>query len=238
MAAAAYDQTVPVNYSANATPAANTSASQGYQDAITQQLAALSAPTDANSATVLAQTNPFDVATERGLQQNQNDLAEAAYAGGNVDTGDAEIQQQQAREAASQAEATNTGNVVANSEAERLAQQQALLGLGTNSALQQQQVTNQANQFGDQLGLNYNQLAENQNQYAGGLDYQNSALAQNNAQFGVTANQNQESIANQLALGQGQLALGQGQLGLGYYNTNAQTDIANQTAIANLLAGM
>src|SRR4051812_33972239 len=99
--------------------AANTATTQNYQDAITQQLAGLNKPVDANSAVVRSQTDPYRLATERGLAANQKQLAESAYARGDASTGGAAQAQQSARENASVAEAQNTGNVVGTAEAQR-----------------------------------------------------------------------------------------------------------------------
>jgi hypothetical protein len=200
---------------------ANTATSDNYQTQINQQLSQLSQPVDPNSAVVRGQTDAYHVASQRGLAANEGALAESAYAGGNTETGGYGEQQQQAREAASAAEGTNTGNVMATAEAQRKQEQENLLGLGTQAGLQQQGITNQAGQFGGQLGLNEQQLA------------------QANSEFGTTSAQNQQSINNALENARAQTALGYHSVDtqattagnntdLGYYNT--QQNIASQQA--------
>lgn len=219
----AYTDLTNVNYTAPATTPASTATTQQYQDQINQQLSRLSQPTDPNSAAIRAQTDPYAVATQRGLRQNQAAIAEANYAGGNTNTGANAEMQQQARENASTAIANNTANVMATAEAQRQQEQEDLLGLGAGTSVQQQQVTNQADQFGNQLGLNYAQLGEEHNAGAAGINYENAALAQNNAQFQTTSNLNQQSINNALAIAKMQNDLG-------YYSTDVSNNGANYRA--------
>lgn len=176
-------------YAAN-TATANTAPANGYQAAINQQISQLSAPTTANSAPVQAQTDAYHVTSQRNLAANRDALAQQAYAGGTLNTGGYGQQQQAAREASDAAEGTNTANVMKDAETQRLAALDSDLGLGQTGALQQQQLTNQANQYGSTLGLSYDQLAAQKAAQQAAINAQLKIASDQNAlgYFGVNTN--------------------------------------------------
>jgi hypothetical protein len=233
----------PINYGTQPTAAANTNQTNLYQQQIQQQLQNTANPVTANNPIVRAQTDAYDISSNRGLAQNRNALAQQAYAGGNLSGGGYGVQQQAAREAAAAARAANVGQVMSTEEGRRQQAQQQFMNMGQSGSLQQQQVTNQAGQAGDALRLNYNQLAQRANEISQQTGLSLDQLAEQGRLGDASNALKQQEINNQLELGRGQLDLGKGQLGvagrnvdLGYYNTNTNADLQQQQ-INNALLG-
>jgi hypothetical protein len=184
---------VPVNYSANATPAASTATSDDYQNAISGQIKQLSQPTDPNSAVVRSQTDAYNIQSNRDQAAARNAAAQSAYASG--DMSGAPRAAERIAENAAAGRATNTAGVMATAEAQRQANLNAMMGLGTSAALQQQGITNQAGQFGDQLALNYAQLGEAHN--AGAAN-----LGERASEFGTTADLQRQAMLQAMKIAQ------------------------------------
>jgi len=209
----------PQGYQPTYAQAANTGSADQFQQRISSQLDTLQQPVSANSDVVRAQTDPFRVAMSRALAGNRDALAEQSYASGNLGSGGYDQQQQRAREDASNAIATNQGQVMATAEAQRQSQLANLLGLGQSGALQQEGITNQSNQFNSTLGLNAAQLNAQSGLAA-------AQLAANQQQFGVTSGQNQQALNNALEIARMQNALG-------YYQSDNSRGLGEDQLYAN-----
>lgn len=128
------------------------------QAAILKQLGTLQNPTDPNSATVKAITDPYHLQSQIGLEGTRRALAEQAYAHGNLNTGGYAGSQIAAVEKAGADEANFTGQTVATQEAQRQAMLMNILGLGNNVNQFSQQLSATQKNFADQLAQNDRQF--------------------------------------------------------------------------------
>lgn len=150
------------------------------QAAILKQLGTLQNPTDPNSGTVKAITDPYHLQSQRGLEDTRRALAEQAYANGNMNTGGYAGQQIKAVEDAGAAEANFTGQTVATQEAQRQQMLMQMLGLGNNVSQFSQTLSATQKNFAEQLAQQDKQfaatLAQNVAQFGQSMGYQYSLL--------------------------------------------------------------
>lgn len=156
-----------------------------FGDSIRAQLLALlnQAPVDANDPDIAPAIAANKVSSERSLQAENDQIAEAAYAQHLGGSGSTQASMQAARENTGAAEGAFSGNLVAQQALARRAQITQLLqvGAGVMTADQQQQLQAQIAAIDAQL---QQESISNQNsQYYSGLDL-------NANQFDVTANRN------------------------------------------------
>lgn len=165
-------------------PANNSPFLQSLQQALTSQIGTLSDPNQAgaNSPWVQPAIQANHLATQRGLQDTNNQLAEAAYASGvnPSQSGSLATAQQRAAENAAANEANFTGQAVQNQSGLNMSALMNLLGIGggqlssaNNTLTQQQALANQFQLGNNGLGLGYSQLT-NANQQGNnqlGLNY-------------------------------------------------------------------
>lgn len=171
------------------TSSSNDPMQAAVQAAILKQLSTLQTPTDGDSSTVHAITDPYHLQNQRGLEATRRALAEQAYASGNLNTGGYGQSQIKAVEDAGANEANFTGQTVATQEAQRMAMLQNILGLGNNSSQFTQQLNATQKNFADQLSQQDRQfaatLAQNVAQYGQSLGYQYALLDWSKTQGGI-----------------------------------------------------
>lgn len=159
------------------------------QAAILKQLATLQTPTDPNSATVHAITDPYKIESQRGLEATRRALAEQGYANGNLDTGGYQQSQISAVEHAGANEANFTGQTVATQEAQRQTMLMNMLGLGQNASQFDKTLSTTQKNFADQLAQQDKQfsatLAANIKQFGETIGYQYALLDWSKTQAGI-----------------------------------------------------
>jgi hypothetical protein len=130
-----------------------------FRQGLLTRLQQLQAPTDPNSPAIAAPTAAYNLQADRGQEKTNQALAQAAYAGGSLNTGGYQQAQQQALEQEAADKANFSGNLINQAEQSRQQQLNQLLGLGSSQGLQEQL-------SGGQLGLGYSQLQEAMNRDA------------------------------------------------------------------------
>jgi hypothetical protein len=152
------------------------------RDALTAALGAK--PVDESDPDIAGAIAANRNAGQRSLQQERDQIAERLNAQGLVGSGSLDQQMQAAQERTGTAQAQFAGNAVLNQALARRKQLTDLLTLGSNvmssdqsralqakiadldGFLRQQSITNQNNQFNDQLGLTAAQFQALMNRYA------------------------------------------------------------------------
>lgn len=157
----------------------NSAFSQMIRDQITELLH--QAPVSAEDPDIAPAISANRVAQERSLQDERNQIAESNYAQHLSGSGTADAQFQAARERTGVSEGQFSGNLVAQQALARRNQITQVLQIGAgvmtadqqqqlqrelanmDAILRQQQITNQNNQFNDQLGVNIGEFQANLN---------------------------------------------------------------------------
>lgn len=166
-------------------PANNSPFLDALQGALTNQISTLSDPNQAgvNSPWVQPAIAANHVATARGLEGTNANIAEQMAAEGLGHSGAMDVAKQRAAEDASSSEANFAGGAVQNQSGLNLGALTNLLGVGggqltsANSTLTQQQgLANQLAEANGQLGLGYGQLNNSAVQGNNSLGYNYAAL--------------------------------------------------------------
>jgi len=231
--------------------------SSQVRDSIFSQINALQAPTLANSATIKAQTEGYDLQSKRGLEDTRAALAESAYASGDVGTGGFKDAQQRAIERASADRAGFLGNAVKDAETQRKDNLMKSLGMGAvyeqqDKSLMQQEsefsrtqkqsqeqfdakLKESASQFAAQMGFNYAELGQADKQFIDNLAWNKEKAAMDNAtsMAGIGASAGAASAA----LSRQQARDLEDDRRWSAYNTSDVIDAANRAAIAKYMSG-
>ncbi|MGV1037935.1 MAG: hypothetical protein ACOYD0_13055 [Candidatus Nanopelagicales bacterium] len=177
---------------ANTTATSNTTYENSIYNSIKDQLAKLGVATDANSATIKAQTDAYDIKSARELEQARNALAEQAYAGGDLGTGGYQQNQQRALESAAAARSGFVGNAVKDAETARLKAYTDTLGVGASAENARNTLTQDQSQFTAKMG-------QEESQFARTLSQSKDALAQQMGFNYAQLNQQDRQFVDDLA---------------------------------------